>query len=85
MQCAYHGWHLARATTLGVRDNLAREKRVRRFWEMWRLLGGAIAAVLLASSQLQPNPLPAWAFPIVAGIALLSLVVALVIDRGQRR
>ncbi|HZR97500.1 MAG TPA: hypothetical protein VFE37_02270 [Chloroflexota bacterium] len=56
-----------------------------RFWEIWRLLGGAIAAVLLAASQIQPNPLPAWVFPVVAGLALLSLVVSLVIDRRQRR
>jgi hypothetical protein len=56
-----------------------------RFWEIWRFLGGAIAALLLASSQLQPNPLPAWVFPVVAGITLVSLVVALVIDRHQRR
>ena len=62
-----------------------REQSVSRFWELWRFLGGAIAAVLLASSQLQPNPLPTWVFPVVAGITLLSVVVALVIDRRQRR
>ena len=56
-----------------------------RLWEIWRLLGGAIAAVLLASSQLQPNPLPAWVFPVVAGIALLSLVVSFVLERRERR
>ncbi|HLH25087.1 MAG TPA: hypothetical protein VK066_21415 [Chloroflexota bacterium] len=54
-----------------------------RFWEVWRLLGGAIAAVLLAASQIQPNPLPAWVFPLVAGITLLSLGVALAMDRRR--
>jgi hypothetical protein len=58
---------------------------VSRIWELWRLLGGAIAAVLLASSQLQPNPLPAWVFPVVAGLTLLSVGVALVLERRQRR
>lgn len=61
------------------------EGRVNRFWEIWRLVGMAVSAALLGASQLQPNPLPAWVFPIVAGITLLSLVVALIIDRRHRR
>jgi hypothetical protein len=57
---------------------------VSRFWEVWRLIGMAVSAALLGASQLQPNPLPAWVFPLVAGITLLSLVVSLVIARRQR-
>jgi hypothetical protein len=57
---------------------------VSRFWEVWRLIGMAVSATLLGASQLQPNPLPAWVFPLVAGITLLSLVVSLLIARRQR-
>ncbi len=58
---------------------------MRQVLEIWRFLGAAIAAVLLASSQLQPNPLPAWVFPVVAGIALLSVAVPYLVERLRRR
>ena len=54
-----------------------------RFWEAWRLIGMAISAALLGASQLQPNPLPAWVYAAIGGITLLSLVVALFIERRQ--
>jgi hypothetical protein len=57
---------------------------VSRFWDVWRLIGMAVSAALLGASQLQPNPLPTWVYPVVAAIALLSLLAALVIDRRQR-
>ncbi len=53
--------------------------------EIWRLIGGAIAAGLLAASQIEPNPLPAWVFPLVAGIALLSVAVPYLVERLRRR
>ena len=58
---------------------------MRTVWEIWRYLGSAIAAVLLAASQLNPNPLPAWVFALVAGLTLLSIAAAYVLDRRQRR
>jgi hypothetical protein len=58
---------------------------MRQVLEIWRLLGAAISAVLLGASQLDPNPLPAWLFPVVGAIALLSLVVPFVIERLWRR
>jgi len=39
---------------------------MRTVWEIWRYLGAAVSAALLAASQIQPNPLPAWVFPVVA-------------------
>ena len=58
---------------------------MRQVLEIWRLLGAAISALLLGASQLDPNPLPAWVFPVVGGIALLSLIVPFVIERLWRR
>ena len=56
-----------------------------RVWEIWRFLGGAIAAVLLAASQLDPNPLPWWVFPVLGGLAVLSVATAYLLDRRARR
>jgi hypothetical protein len=53
--------------------------------EVWRLLGAALAAALLAASQLDPNPLPAWVFPLVGGLALLSVVLAYLLARFGAR
>jgi hypothetical protein len=58
---------------------------VRQVLEIWRLLGAAIAALLLGASQLDPNPLPVWVFPVVAGIALLSVAVPFVVERLRRQ
>lgn len=58
---------------------------VRQVLEIWRLLGAAISALLLGASQLDPNPLPAWVFPVVGGIALLSVAVPFLIERVWRR
>jgi hypothetical protein len=58
---------------------------MRHVLEIWRLLGAAIAALLLGASQLAPNPLPAWVFPVVAGIALLSVAVPFAIERLRRQ
>lgn len=53
--------------------------------EVWRFLGAALAAVLLAASQLDPNPLPAWVFPLVGGLALLSVLLAYLLARFGAR
>ncbi len=58
---------------------------MRQALEIWRFLGAAIAAVLLASSQIEPNPLPGWVFPVVAVLALLSVGAAIVADWRARR
>jgi len=58
--------------------------RMRTVWEIWRYLGAAVSAALLAASQIQPNPLPAWVFPVVGGIALLTVGLAYVLDRRER-
>jgi hypothetical protein len=58
---------------------------MRRAGDLWRLLGAAVSAVLLAASQLNPNPLPAWVFPVVGAIALLAVAVPFVIERRRRR
>lgn len=58
---------------------------VRTAWELWRYLGAAIAAVMLASSQLQPNPLPTWVFPVVAVVSLVGVAVSFVVERRRDR
>ena len=58
---------------------------MRQVLEIWRLLGAAISALLLGASQLDPNPLPAWVFPVVGGIALLSVALPFVIERLRRQ
>ncbi|HZU07037.1 MAG TPA: hypothetical protein VFB73_13810 [Chloroflexota bacterium] len=56
---------------------------VRRAWDLWRFLGGAIAALLLAASQLDPNPLPAWVLVITGVLALLSVALAFLLERSR--
>ncbi len=58
---------------------------MRQALEIWRFLGAAVAAVLLASSQLDPNPLPGWVFPVVAVLALATAGAAIVADWRARR
>ena len=57
---------------------------MRHTWEIWRLLGGVLCAALLAASQLNPNPLPAWVFPVVGGLTLLAVAVPFLIERRRR-
>jgi hypothetical protein len=56
---------------------------VRRAWDLWRFLGGAIAALLLAASQLDPNPLPSGVLVVVGVLTLLSVALALLLERPR--
>ena len=58
---------------------------MRTAWEIWRYLGPAIAALFLGASQIQPNPLPGWLFPVVAALALVSMAAAYLHERRARR
>ena len=58
---------------------------MRQGLEIWRYLGAAVAAVMLGASQLDPNPLPAWVFPVVAVLALLTLGWSVFVDWRRRR
>jgi hypothetical protein len=58
---------------------------VRQGLEIWRYLGAAVAAVMLGAAQLDPNPLPAWVFPVVAVLALLTLGWSVFVDWRRRR
>ena len=57
---------------------------MRTVWEIWRYLGPAIAATFLGASQIQPNPLPGWLFPLVAVLALVSTAAAYLAERRGR-
>ena len=57
---------------------------MRTVWEIWRYLGPAIAAMFLGASQIQPNPLPGWLFPLVAVLALVSTAAAYLAERRGR-
>ena len=52
--------------------------------EILRLLGMALSAILLGASQLNPNPLPAWVFAVVGGLALLAVAVPFLLERRRR-
>jgi hypothetical protein len=58
---------------------------VGRALEIWRYLGGAVAALMLAASQIEPNPLPGWVYPTVAVLALLTLGASVYADWRARR
>jgi hypothetical protein len=58
---------------------------VGRALEVWRFLGGAVAAVMLASSQIEPNPLPGWVYVVVAVLALVTLAASIYADWRTRR
>ena len=53
-------------------------------WEIWRYLGPAIASMFLGASQIQPNPLHGWLFPLVAVLALVSTAAAYLAERRGR-
>jgi hypothetical protein len=48
--------------------------------EAWRLVAAALLALVLGASQLQAGALPAWTFPVVCGIALLSVLLLLALN-----